>query len=251
MRYLWLALPLILASCGPSQEEINNTATITCNIMGESRNMDAAMRIREINAAREKIGAEPYLRTDETIKTSFKYGLCEELVKSDTLYDEKLRLMQEMELQLAEIASQEAEAKRQEAEAAKRLAEEAEEAARKKRTEEFLATFTTTDSGLRYKFIVRGNGALPSVTDSVLAHYEGKLLDGTVFDSSYSRGQPVTFGVTQVIPGWTEALQLLPVGSEAEIIVPSDLAYGAGGAGTIIGPNEDLYFKIELLEITN
>ena len=75
MRYLWLLLPLFLAACGPSQEEIDNTATITCNIMGESRNMDAAMRIKEINSAREAIGAQPYLDGDSTIKKSFKYGL--------------------------------------------------------------------------------------------------------------------------------------------------------------------------------
>ena len=89
MRYLWLLLPLFLTACGPSQEDINNTAIITCNIMGESRNMDAAMRIREINAAREAIGAQPYLSSDSVIKQSFRYGLCEDLVKnSPTFFDD-------------------------------------------------------------------------------------------------------------------------------------------------------------------
>lgn len=249
MRLVLTALPLVLVACGPSQQDIDNIAIVTCNIMGESRNMDAAMRIKEINAAREKIGAEPYLRTDETIKTSFDFGLCEELVKSDNLYDQKLssamkvaRSIRDREKKLAEAAAQEKEA-----------AKLSLEAARDERIEEFVASvgggFTATDSGLRYKFTVRGNGSLPSITDSVEVHYEGKLLDGTVFDSSYSRGQTVTFGVTQVIPGWTEALQLMPKGSDAQIIVPSELAYGDAGAGAVIGPNEDLYFRVELIDI--
>ena len=95
-----------------------------------------------------------------------------------------------------------------------------------------------TDSGLQYKIIKQGKGAKPAATSSVKVHYEGKLIDGTVFDSSYQRGEPVNFKVNQVISGWQEALQLMPIGSEWEVYIPSDLAYGPAGAGGSIGPNE-------------
>ncbi|MDG1770583.1 MAG: FKBP-type peptidyl-prolyl cis-trans isomerase, partial [Luminiphilus sp.] len=89
----------------------------------------------------------------------------------------------------------------------------------------------------------------PGVDDQVEVHYRGTLIDGTVFDSSYDRGQTVTFGVTQVIAGWTEALQLMQEGATYKLYIPSDLAYGAGGAGQIIGPNATLIFDVELVAI--
>ncbi len=107
----------------------------------------------------------------------------------------------------------------------------------------------TTDSGLQYKVVTKGDGAKPEAEDLVSVHYKGTLLDGTEFDSSYKRGQPAEFGVNQVIPGWTEALQLMPVGSKWELVIPADLAYGPGGAGGDIGPNSTLQFEVELLEI--
>ncbi|GAB5415509.1 MAG: FKBP-type peptidyl-prolyl cis-trans isomerase [Congregibacter sp.] len=107
----------------------------------------------------------------------------------------------------------------------------------------------TTDSGLQYEIIEEGDGAMPTAEDSVSVHYRGTLLDGTEFDSSYARGEPVTFGVTQVISGWTEALQLMKVGSKYKLFIPSELAYGAGGAGDRIGPNSALIFDVELLGI--
>ena len=90
---------------------------------------------------------------------------------------------------------------------------------------------------------------MPGPDDTVEVHYSGTLVDGTEFDSSYSRGQPVTFGVGQVIPGWTEALQLMPVGSKWKLAIPADLAYGSAGAGQVIGPNAALIFDVELLSI--
>lgn len=108
----------------------------------------------------------------------------------------------------------------------------------------------TTKSGLQYKVIKKGKGKKPTATDSVKVHYEGKLIDDTVFDSSYARGEPVNFKVNQVIAGWQEALQLMPVGSEWMVYIPADLAYGPAGAGGSIGPNETLVFKVELQEIT-
>ena len=109
----------------------------------------------------------------------------------------------------------------------------------------------TTASGLQYKIVEAGSGAKPTAGDTVKVHYEGSLLDGTVFDSSIGRGEPATFGVGQVIPGWQEALQLMSVGGKWEVWVPADLAYGATGAGQAIGPHQTLYFKIELLEIVS
>lgn len=106
-----------------------------------------------------------------------------------------------------------------------------------------------TASGLQYKVLESGDGASPSASDSVEVHYEGKLLDGTVFDSSYQRGEPVSFRVNQVIEGWQEALQLMSVGDSWMIYLPSDLAYGEAGTGGPIGPNETLVFQVELLGI--
>ena len=107
----------------------------------------------------------------------------------------------------------------------------------------------TLESGLQYEVITEGNGQKPAANDTVKVHYTGKLIDGTVFDSSVERGQAAVFGVTQVIPGWVEALQLMSVGSKWRLYIPSELAYGAQGAGNVIGPNATLIFDVELLGI--
>lgn len=107
----------------------------------------------------------------------------------------------------------------------------------------------TTASGLQYEVVKEGEGPSPKPTDKVMVHYEGKLIDGTVFDSSVDRGEPATFGVTQVIPGWVEALQMMKAGSKWRLHIPSQLAYGPNGAGGIIGPNATLIFDVELLKV--
>lgn len=107
----------------------------------------------------------------------------------------------------------------------------------------------TLPSGLQYEIIKEGNGKKPLATDQVKCHYHGTLIDGTVFDSSVQRGTPATFGVNQVIQGWVEALQLMPVGSKWKLFIPSDLAYGKSGAGQSIEPNSTLIFEVEVLEI--
>lgn len=106
----------------------------------------------------------------------------------------------------------------------------------------------TTASGLQYQVLVAGTGEKPTSADRVKVHYQGSLLDGTVFDSSIKRGEPATFGVTQVISGWVEALQLMPVGSKWKLFIPSELAYGPQGPPSI-GPDQLLIFEVELLEI--
>jgi FKBP-type peptidyl-prolyl cis-trans isomerase FklB len=127
--------------------------------------------------------------------------------------------------------------------------------ANKREGEAFLASNKTQDgvvtlpSGLQYKVLKEGTGPKPAAGDSVVCNYKGTLLDNTEFDSSYKRGQPATFQVGQVIKGWTEALQLMPVGSKWQLFIPADLAYGQRGAGPTIGPNTTLIFEVELLSI--
>jgi FKBP-type peptidyl-prolyl cis-trans isomerase FklB len=125
----------------------------------------------------------------------------------------------------------------------------------KKEGEAFLAAnkkkegVKTLPSGLQYKIIKEGTGKKPKATDKVTCQYEGTLIDGTVFDSSYKRGEPATFPVNGVIPGWTEALQMMKVGSKWQLFIPSKLAYGERGAGPQIGPNAVLIFTVELISI--
>ncbi len=125
----------------------------------------------------------------------------------------------------------------------------------KKAGQEFLeinknkAGVTTLPSGLQYEILKKGEGKIPTLTDQVKCHYHGTLIDGTVFDSSIQRGTPATFGVNQVIKGWTEALQLMPVGSKWRLYIPSELAYGESGAGQAIEPNSTLIFDVEILDI--
>ena len=108
---------------------------------------------------------------------------------------------------------------------------------------------SVTDSGLQYKVLLEGTGKSPAATDRVTVHYEGTLTDGTVFDSSYDRGQPIDFGLNQVIRGWTEGVQLMKEGAKYKFFIPSELAYGPRGAGGVIGPNEDLIFTVELIRV--
>jgi len=127
--------------------------------------------------------------------------------------------------------------------------------ANKKEGDDFLAAnkakegVTTLPSGLQYKVLTAGTGPKPAATDKVVCNYRGTLVSGTEFDSSYKRGQPATFPVSGVIKGWTEALQLMPVGSKWQLFVPPDLAYGPRGSGQAIGPNSTLVFEVELLSI--
>ena len=107
----------------------------------------------------------------------------------------------------------------------------------------------TTATGLQYEIVKEGDGPTPNRGDRVTVHYTGKLIDGTVFDSSVERGEPATFGVTQVIPGWVEALQMMKTGSQWRLYSPSKLAYGPNGAGGVIGPNATLIFDVELIKI--
>ncbi|MCD7978682.1 MAG: FKBP-type peptidyl-prolyl cis-trans isomerase, partial [Tannerellaceae bacterium] len=125
----------------------------------------------------------------------------------------------------------------------------------KKAGEEFLtinknkAGVVELPSGLQYEILKKGEGPIPTATDKVRCHYHGTFINGTVFQSSLQSGEPAVFGVSQVIPGWVEALQLMPVGSKWRLFIPSDLAYGEHGAGEAIEPNSTLIFEVELLDL--
>ena len=144
--------------------------------------------------------------------------------------------------------------KKQEAQMAERKASGAEN---KAKGEAFLAEnakkegVTVTESGLQYEVLTQGDGKKPAATDTVKVHYQGTLIDGTEFDSSYKRGEPISFPLNRVIKGWTEGVALMPVGSKYKFYIPSDLAYGERGAGAKIGPDSTLIFTVELLAIEN
>ena len=163
---------------------------------------------------------------------------------TDAINGQPTRLTQE---QMAEVMKAQQAAKRK----AREEAGKAALAAGQQFMEENKAKpgIVTLESGLQYQEIAAGAGDSPKETDKVKVHYRGKLINGKQFDSSYDRGQPATFGVKGVIPGFSEALMLMKPGSKWKVFIPSDLGYGARGAGSNIGPNETLVFDLELLEI--
>jgi FKBP-type peptidyl-prolyl cis-trans isomerase FklB len=167
---------------------------------------------------------------------------------ADTLEGKQPRLDQ-AQVQQVMMAMQQQQMKAQQEKAAAGAAKNKEEGAA------FLAKngkeegVVTTASGLQYKILKQGDGAKPAATDKVKVHYHGTLLSGKVFDSSVDRGEPISFPLDGVIKGWTEGVQLMPVGSKFKFFIPSDLAYGDQGAGADIGPGSTLVFEVELLEI--
>ena len=170
----------------------------------------------------------------------------------DGVEDKQSQLGEEQTAEAIKIFQEQMIAKREEMQKAQQEALELEGSANLDTGKAFLEAnaakegVVTTESGLQYKVITEGKGAKPTAESVVEVHYAGRLIDGTEFDSSIKRGAPVQFGVTQVIAGWTEALQLMPQGSKWELYIPADLAYGAGGQGPI-GPNSVLIFEVELL----
>lgn len=163
--------------------------------------------------------------------------------------NDKLSLMTEDEIRQTLLALQTEMIDRQKSEAKEMSSKNAAEG------QKFLANnkknkgIVTLASGLQYRIISEGKGESPKATDTVTTHYRGKLINGTEFDSSYARGEPVKFAVNGVIPGWTEALQLMKPGAKWELFIPANLAYGEQGVGQLIGPNATLIFEVELLNV--
>lgn len=178
----------------------------------------------EIDVAALRQGAEDVLNDKETLLTQ------EQVVEVMTSFSQKIQ--QEQAEKQKNAAGKNAE------EAKKFLADNAKKDGVK-----------TTQSGLQYEVITEGKGEKPKASDRVSVHYKGTLLDGTVFDSSIERGQPATFPLNAVIPGWTEGLQLMTVGSKYKLYIPPELGYGERGAGPKIGPNALLTFEVELLKV--
>ncbi|MCG7599512.1 FKBP-type peptidyl-prolyl cis-trans isomerase [Halomonas sp. McH1-25] len=211
------AAPFVLAAPESDQEKLSYSIGVT---LGQSLSQDVEnLDIDAFTQALEDVYADDELQMSQ-----------EEMAQALTQFQQQ------------KMAEQQAKAKQaaetNKAEGEKFLAENAEKEGVK-----------VTDSGLQYKELESGDGATPGPQDNVKVHYEGKLLDGTVFDSSYERGEPVEFRVDQVIEGWQEALQMMSVGDTWMIYLPSDLAYGQAGTGGPIGPNETLSFKVELLGV--
>lgn len=188
----------------------------------------------------KRFESEALNETEETINNSALYeGIKNNLSKEPLRINNSKDIIENKMASIAEKAEQEQKRKSAEtiAQGEKFMAENAKKEG-----------VVTLPDGLQYKIIKEGNGSIPTASDKVEVHYKGTLIDGTVFDSSIDRGQPITFAVTQVIPGWTEVLQLMPVGSKWEVYIPYDLAYGSRDAGKI-PPYSDLIFEIELLDI--
>lgn len=174
---------------------------------------------------------------------SFAQGVKDGLISDSTM------LLTEDELRQAFTEFQKEMMKKQEEEWLKmgeRNKIESEEFLKQNKTKEGVVTLA---SGLQYKVLKSGNGAIPKATDKVKVHYSGRLLNGTIFDSSYERGEPTVFEVSKLIKGWIEALQLMKTGDKWELYIPSDLAYGPNGAGQMIGPDQALIFEMELISI--
>ncbi len=241
MKKIWIALAVtaLMTACGEQEKQAAKTeagAAQTGQTQLASDNARFSYAIgMDIGQSVKSLGAD----IDQDALTA---GI------RDRLSGNTLKLTQE-EATKVQQAFFKARAEKQAAER-KKLAEK-----NKVEGEKFLAEnakkkgVKTTDSGLQYEVLKQGDGAKPKATDQVKVHYRGTLLDGTEFDSSYSRGQPVTFPLNGVIKGWTEGLQLMPVGSKYKFYLPASLAYGEQGAGNKIAPNATLIFEVELLDI--
>lgn len=221
-----LLVPLILSACegGTSSANLDTEAARASYAIG--RNVG-----RNLTPTAGHLDLDAFARGVEDMLAEREAAVPEEELQA-ALQSFSQTIQQE---QQAEMASR-AEANRREGEA---FLEE--NAARE--------GVTTTESGLQYEVLEPGDGPTPSPGDQVTIHYRGTLPDGTEFDSSHQRGEPATFGVSNVIPGFSEGLQLMPVGSRYRLVIPGDLAYGPQGSPPVIGPDQTLIFEIEMLDI--
>jgi len=228
--YKWLLLPLVFLMLAPSYLFADENTALETQIQKESYSIGYQVGLSmkndgvEVNFDKLVQGLQDAVNEQEPLLSD------EEMRSLIVALKEKARAVQMQKFQEAIVKNAE--------ESAKFLEENAKKEGIK-----------TTDSGLQYKILKEGEGEIPQEEDFVTVHYRGTLLDGTEFDSSYSRGEPQKFQTDGVIKGWTEALQLMKEGSKWEIFVPPDLAYGKGGMPPKIPPNSVLVFEIELLSI--
>ena len=237
VKILPLALLFGLAACEQSAEAPSETAAANIELTTQEQRISYLM------------GMQNAMSTSavELDKAAYDLGFADGLAGKEPALSEQV-IAETVAAFQAEMTAKQAD-QQKEAEEAMALAAEG----NLKEGTEFLSAngakegVVTTESGLQYKIITEGSGAVPTVDSVVEVHYAGRLIDGTEFDSSIKRGVPAQFGVTQVIAGWTEALQLMPEGSKWELYIPAELAYGPGGTGPI-GPNQTLIFEVELLK---
>lgn len=237
VKILPLALLFGLAACEQSADSAGETAAANVELTTQEQRISYLM------------GMQNAMSTSavELDQAAYDLGFADGLAGKEPAISEEV-IAETVAAFQAEMTAKQAE-QQKEAEEAMALAAEG----NLKEGTEFLTAngakegVVTTESGLQYKIITEGSGAVPTVDSVVEVHYAGRLIDGTEFDSSIKRGVPAQFGVTQVIAGWTEALQLMPEGSKWELYIPADLAYGPGGTGPI-GPNQTLIFEVELLK---
>ncbi|MGK7394995.1 MAG: FKBP-type peptidyl-prolyl cis-trans isomerase [Candidatus Cyclobacteriaceae bacterium M3_2C_046] len=225
ISFIFLSVAIFYSACNNANMEGGGTANLDTELdtVSYSLGVSIAQNIKtqgleEVNAAAFAQGIKDFYQDEENVKVT--PDMADQLLSA---YFTNLRDRKNRELQV-----------------------EGEEFLESNKTKEGVQT---TESGLQYKVIEEGSGEMPALEDQVRVHYTGKTIDGEVFDSSVDRGEPVTFQVNQVIPGWTEALQKMKVGGKWELYIPSDLAYGERGAGPNIPPNSVLIFDVELLGI--
>ena len=228
-KLIWFVIPLLLTTYACDKGAVGGGASLPMSTLADSVSYAIGVQMGDnFKQSQEQYGAE-YFKSDMMVN-----GINETLNGTARIEAQDIRgLMMKFQNILMEK-----EGGANSEKGAKFLAENA--------TKEGVKT---TASGLQYIINEPGSGVGPTADDKVEVHYEGRLIDGTVFDSSIKRGQPAQFGVTQVIPGWTEGLQLMKPGAKFTFFIPSDLGYGQRGSGQQIGPNETLIFDVEMLKV--
>ena len=227
---LAVAAGILLAACGPKPAEKQETGALAT----DEQKISYIMGVN--------VGSQMKADDFKLDKPAFMSGI------EDMMAGKKPRLSNDEAMTIVKNFQEKQQAQREEAQ---KVAAEKNLTEGKKYLEENAKKegVKVTNSGLQYRVITAGTGATPAADDTVEVHYRGTLLDGTEFDSSYARNKTETFGVSQVIPGWVEALQLMKEGDKWALAIPPDLAYGPGGSGNAIGPNQVLLFDVELIKV--
>jgi FKBP-type peptidyl-prolyl cis-trans isomerase len=242
-------LVLTLGACKPEKKEGEETAKTEEAADAKKATDGAIAGIEGLTTEKEQVSYMIGLdmaKSLEPIKQDLDVEVLAQAM-SDSFAGKKSKMTEEQSLAVQQAFTARLQA-RQEAERLEAAEKGKAEGAKFLEANKAKPDVKVTDSGLQYQVVRAGNGPKPAATDVVRVHYKGTLLDGTVFDSSYDRGQPAEFGLDQVIPGWAEGVALMPVGSKYMFWIPSDLGYGEAGGGPI-PPNSMLTFEVELIEI--